>query len=78
MVAMLFAEPPTLRESLEQRRLAFRVERLERVVRALEERVRVHADGRTAPAALRLALSDFRQELAAARAQWFRTRGVPD
>lgn len=76
MVAMLIAEPPTLGETLEQRRLAFRVERLERVVGALEERIRLHADTEASPPALRLALGDFRRELAATRAQWFRTRGA--
>lgn len=76
MVEMLIAEPRTLRETLEQHRLAFRVERLERVVGALEERIRLQAGSAASPPALRLALGDFRRELAATRAQWFRARGA--
>lgn len=54
-------------QTLEHRRLTFRIRRLERVVEALEERVHVHDGGGVVPPPLRLAVRDFRAELADVR-----------
>jgi hypothetical protein len=59
----------TLRRSLERQRLVARVRRLERVVAALQLRADAHPSGRDVPAPLRLALRDFRRELADVRRQ---------
>ena len=62
-ITIPFEDALTLGESLERQRLEHRVRRVEQVVVALEQRLRVHAAIVVVPAPLRLAIGDFRLQL---------------